>query len=49
MIDNVQNFIKQLRWKAFFFENPDGNLERSKHFGFKSNLAPPQNKYLTLF
>ena len=49
MLDNVQNFIKQLRWKAFFFENSDGNLERSKHLGFKSNLTPPQKKYLTLF
>ena len=45
MIDQVENFIKRLRWKAFFFEHPDANEERSK----KSNLTRPQNEHLTPF
>ena len=40
MIGNVENFIKQLRRKAFFFENPNPNEEISKKFGFKFNLTP---------
>ena len=46
MIGKAENFIKWLRWKAFFFENPDANEE---NFGFKSNLTPSQNEHLTPF
>ena len=35
--------------KHFFFENPDANEERSKNFGFKSNLTPTRNEHLAPF
>ena len=50
MIDKVESFITRLRWKAYFFENPDQrNSNNSTNFGFKSNVAPPQNETLTPF
>ena len=50
MIDKVESFITRLRWKAYFFENPDQrNSNNSTHFGFKSNVTPSQNEILTPF
>ena len=49
MIDKIENFIKRLQWKAFFFENPDANEEIFENFGFKSNLTLSQKEDLTPF
>ena len=50
MIDKTHNFLKRLRWKAFYFDNPaDSDRENSKTFGFKSEKSPPQNKDLQEF
>ena len=44
MIEMTQKFLKRIRWKAFFFENPELNKQDSRNFGFKSEKSPPQNK-----
>ena len=51
LIEKVENVIKRMRWKAFFFErnededqdelNDDQNSQNHK-YGFKSRKCPPQ-------
>ena len=46
----VENFIKIIRWKAHFFDNPmmrDKNNQTN--YGLRSNLSPHQNPTLTSF
>lgn len=40
-----------MRWKAYFFDNPDNNNPQNTNlnFGFKSSATPPVNQYLTEF
>lgn len=40
-----------MRWKAYFFDNPDNNNPQNTNlnFGFKSIATPPVNQYLTEF
>ena len=50
MMDKVENFVKRIRWKAHFFENPmmrDNN--NYTKYGLRSNISPPQNPALTSF
>ena len=51
LMGKVENSLKRLRWKAYFYENSDENdLEHiNNNYGFKSDRAPPQNKYLNKF
>ena len=50
MIDKVESFITRIRWKAYFFKNPNQqNPNISTNFGFKSNVTPPQNEKVTPF
>ena len=42
--DSIKNFIKRIRWKAFFFENESTN--QMTNFGFKSVKTPPNNDQL---
>ena len=51
MVEKIENFLKQLRWKAYFYENKDqDNTEgEKKNFTFKSNYTPPQNELLSPF
>ena len=49
-IDKTGKFLKRIRWKAYFFDNPaDPNTERPQTFGFPSEKTPPPNKDLTAF
>ena len=50
MIGKVENFIKRIRWKAFFYDNEDQrNNNNNSNFGFKSDKTPPQNEHLNAF
>ena len=50
MIDKTSSFLKRLRWKAHFFDNPAAaNSEQRETFGFASEKSPPQIKDLTAF
>ena len=45
MIEKTQSFLKRLRWKAFFFDNPSENSgDKKQNFRFKSEKCPSQNK-----
>ena len=60
LIDKVESVIKRMRWKAFFFLNPEDANHDSKNddtlhnpadgkFGFRSRKCPPQIQELKPF
>ena len=50
MMVKVENFIKRIRWKAHFFDNPMmRNDDNYTNYGFRSNISPSQNPALTSF
>ena len=50
MMGKVENLVRRMRWKAYFFEKdiPSSDDTTAK-FGFKSNKASPQNEHLKPF
>ena len=50
-ISKTENFLKRLRWKAFFFDNPDERPAASQKetYGFKSPHTTPQHDLITPF
>ena len=48
LIQKTESFLKCLRWKAFFFDNPDSRNDK-KTYGFLSQRTPPQNPSLAAF
>ena len=50
MMDKVENFIRRIRSKAHFFDNPMiRNNDSYTNYGLRSNISPPQNPALTSF
>ena len=49
MLSQTESFLRRLRWKAFFFDNPDIQTAEKETFGFKSNNCPPIVKDLLNF
>ena len=41
LVEKTELFIKRLRWKAFFFLNPEITAASKQTYGFKTNLSPP--------
>ena len=48
MLEKVESVIRRMRWKIFFYENPDKRVDKER-YGFKSSKAPPKNKRLEAF
>ena len=43
LIEQTESVIKRMRWKTFFYLNPDKRPRKQKEtFGFKSRNTPPQ-------
>lgn len=52
MLSKLEQFIKRLRWKAFFFDKKsetDNTSEQVDSYGFKTEKSPPQHKDLLAF
>ncbi|KAJ8027867.1 hypothetical protein HOLleu_29941 [Holothuria leucospilota] len=49
LIEKTESFIKRLRWKAYFYLNPDRSPPGKENYGFKSRKCPPQIKELSAF
>ena len=50
LLDKVENFIKRLRWKAFFFDLNDQTTKKNyPNYGFKTENTPPQHDDLKAF
>ena len=47
LVSKTEDFLKRLRWKAFFFENED--QEKKERYGFKTPHTPPQDDDLIEF
>ena len=41
LIKSVEKFVKNLKWRAFHYQNPRNNNQRKETFGFNST-NPPQ-------
>ena len=41
LINRTEQFVKNVRWKAFFFLNPGLNIENKETYGFNSTRPPP--------
>ena len=49
LIAKTESFIKRVRWKVFFFENPSDKESSEEKYGFRSTKTPPQNTALNQF
>ena len=49
-MDKVESFLRNIRWKAYFYENPgDDSDQNNKNYVFKSNLTLLPNDHLNEF
>ncbi len=48
LIDKTHKFLKRMRWKAHFLDNPSSGEQR-ENFGFNSEKSPPPIKDLSAF
>ena len=49
LLSKTEQFIQRLRWKTFFFLNPDTTKPDLRTFGFKTEKSAPQVKELSEF
>ena len=49
LTDKVENFIRRIRWKAYFFDNQNEENAYVENFGIKSTNVPPRNQWLIAF
>lgn len=49
LIEKTEHLLKRMRWKAFFFLNPDAKGNEKETYGFKSRKTPPAVKELQVF
>ena len=49
MIQSVEKFVKNLRWRTFFFLNPADPINKKETYGFPSTKPAPQVDELTVF
>lgn len=41
LLEKTEQFLKSMRWKAFFFLNPNIKEQSKDTFGFKTKKSPP--------
>ena len=41
LIEKTEQFLRRIRWKAYFFLNPDTTSSSKETYGFKSTKNPP--------
>lgn len=49
LIEKTELFLKRLRWRAFFYLNPNAQANNNENYGFKSRLSPPTVNELAEF
>ena len=49
LIEKTESLIQRMRWKAFFFQNPDTKVATKETYGFKSKRSLPHVKELDEF
>jgi len=46
LIEKTESLIQRMRWKAFFFLNPNSDTQAKETYGFNSKHLPPHVKEL---
>ena len=41
LIEKTEQFLRRMRWKAYYFLNPNDNSTAKETYGFKSTKNPP--------
>ena len=49
LIEKTEQFLRRMRWKAYFFLNPDTSTSSKDTYGFKSTKNPPPVEELKEF
>lgn len=49
LIERTEKFTRAIRWRAFFFLNPNASKDTKETFGFNTTKPPPQSKELKEF
>ena len=49
LLEKTESFLRNVRWKVHWYENPDTSSKESRNFGFKSLTTPPYNEELNAF
>ena len=49
LIEKTEHFLRRMRWKAFFFLNPDTSTSFKETYGFRSAKNPPPIEELKQF
>ena len=49
LLFQTENFLKRLRWRAYFFDFPDARLGKKETYGFPTDASPPMIKDLVGF
>ena len=49
LLSKTESFVQRLRWKSYFFLNPDQKKPTLNTFGFKTEKSAPQVKELINF
>ena len=49
LIEKTEQFLRRMRWKAFFFLNPEATTSTKNTYGFKSTKNPPPIEELKEF
>ena len=49
LLAKTEDFIQRLRWKTFFFLNPEANKNDKETYGFKTQKTAPQIPELSHF
>lgn len=48
-VEMTEKLIRRMRWRAFFFLNPDAKQEQNETYGFNSKKSPPKIPELNEF
>ena len=49
LIDKTEHLCRRMRWKAYFYLNPEANGKQKETFGFNSRNTPPQIPAMLIF
>lgn len=49
LVEKTEHLIRRMRWRAFFFLNPNVKGDQKETYGFKSTISPPSVKELKQF
>ena len=49
LLEKTEDFLRNARWRVYWYEHPDNGSKENRNFGFKSLTKPPYNEELNAF